>query len=133
MANLKTYDPSEVVLTVGGSIMNSWNTATAEYDEDSNIMSTGTSGEVTRTVNNNKTGKITITLPQTSADNATLSALQIANGVNPVSIIDKSGALVATIAEGVFLKPATATLGKETTDREWVLSGRLELAGGGNN
>ncbi len=135
MPELKTYAPSMVALIVGGSIINSWNTVTVEPDEDRNLISVGTSGEVTRSVNQNRLSTITITLPQTSSDNAILSALEIANGVFPVAIVDRSGTFVALMPEGVMQKAAKAQFGKNAVDgdREWTVKGAVPAVVGGGN
>lgn len=131
---LKTYDPSEVVIAVGGALLASWNLMTPEFDEDQNLMSVGTTGETTRTKNANRNGKVTINIPQTSSDNAILSALAIANSVYNVSVVDKSGTLVITIPEGVFQRQPNAPTGKDAGEgsRDWVLMGKMFMVGGGN-
>jgi hypothetical protein len=131
---LKTYDPSEVVVAVGGALLASWNQVTAEFAEDQNLMSTGTTGETTRTKNANRTGTVTINIPQTSTDNAILNALALTNSVVNVSIVDKSGTIVITIPEGVFQKVPNIVLGKDAADgsRDWLLTGKLFMVGGGN-
>jgi hypothetical protein len=120
---MKTYDPSQVALIVGGSIIKSWNTITPERDEDGFLFSTGTTGESTRTKNLNKMTTITVVLPQTSADNDILSGLEASGSLVPVSVIDKSGRTIITMPEGTVVKPATPELGKESAEREWVIKG----------
>lgn len=131
---LKTYDPKDVIVAVGGALLESWNQITAEFAEDQNLMSTGTTGETTRTKNANRTGTVTINIPQTSTDNAVLNALALADSVANVSIIDKSGTTIITIPEAVFQKPPNIVLGKDAADgsRDWLLTGKLSMVGGGN-
>lgn len=131
---LKTYDPSEGILAVGGALLESWNTITPDFAEDQNLMSVGTTGEVTRTKNANRLGTITINLPQTSSDNAVLSALALADTVINISFIDKSGTSVITIPSGVFVKQPSGVFGKDAADgsRDWQLTGKMTWVGGGN-
>lgn len=131
--SVKTYDPSQVAIIVGGAIVKSWNTVTPELDEDGWTFSTGTSGESTRTKNLNKMGTITIVLPQTSKDNDILSGLEVAGALLPISILDKSGSTIVTMPEGTIVKPPAAELGKESAEREWQIKGDIPvLLVGGN-
>lgn len=131
---LKTYDPGDVVVAVGGALLASWNQITAEFAEDQNLMSVGTTGETTRTKNANRMGMVTINIPQTSSDNAVLNALALADSVVNVSIADKSGTTIITIPEAVFQKAPNIVLGKDAADgsRDWLLTGKMAMAGGGN-
>lgn len=122
---LKTYDPKEVNIIIGGAIINSWNAVTVEREEDQNIMSAGTSGENTRTKNANNLGTITLTLPQTSGDNGILTGLAVADDVFSVMIQDKSGSSVHVMAEAVIGKRPAAEYGKEAGEREWTIMGGL--------
>ena len=122
---IKTYDPSQVSVIVGGSIITSWNTVTPDRDEDSFTFNTGTTGESTRTKNLNKMGTFTIVLPQTSADNAVMSGFEVGGSLISCSIIDKSGASLAVMPEGTVMKPATSEFGKESGEREWVVKGDI--------
>jgi hypothetical protein len=134
LEDLKTYNPGDVTVAVGGAIIESWNTITAEFDEDQNLMSVGTTGEVTRTKNANRSGRITINVPQTSTDNATLSALAIADANTVVGITDGSGTSVVGMVAGVFVKAPNLVLGKDAADgsRDWILAGKMTMVGGGN-
>jgi hypothetical protein len=130
---MKTYDPSEVSIIVGGTIIKSWNLVTPEFDEDGWTFSTGTSGESTRTKNLNKMGTITLTLPQSSADNDILSGLQVAGALLPVSIIDKSGSTIITMPEGTIVKLPAAEMAKEAGEREWIIKGDMPASFIGGN
>ena len=125
MAVLKTYDPSQVAIIIGGSILKSWNTVTVSRDEDGWTFSSGTSGESTRTKNLNTLGMIEIVMPQTSVDNAILSAFQIADGLLSSAVIDKGGTSVALLPEGTVVKQADSEYGKESGERTWQIKGDL--------
>lgn len=124
---LKTWDPSQLNVIVGGSIMNSWNTVAIDLDEDEQFSSVGTNGEVTRSINASKMGTVTLTLPQASDDNAILAALAEAKSIFSFSTIDKSGNSVHVIAQAFISKRATSEYTKESGEREWTLKGNLDV------
>lgn len=124
---LKTWDPSQLNVIVGGSIINSWNTVSVDFDEDEQFQSVGTSGEVTRSINASKMGTATLTLPQSSADNATLSAIAEAKSIISFSTIDKSGNSVHVMAQAFVAKRAPSEYTKESGEREWTLKGNLDV------
>ena len=122
---VKTYDPSQVAIIIGGRIIGSWNTVTVTRDEDGWTFAAGTSGEVTRTKNLNKLGMLELVLPQTSEDNAVLSAFEIAGNTLNSSVLDKSGTSVALMPEGTVIKAADSEFGKESGERTWQIKGDL--------
>ena len=124
---LKTWDPSQLNVIVGGSIVNSWNTVSIDLDEDEQFSSVGSNGEVTRSINASRMGTVTLTLPQASADNATLSALAEAKSIFSFSTIDKSGNSVHVIAEAFVGKRPASEYTKESGEREWTLKGNLDV------
>jgi len=133
MGEPKTYDPTQVSVIVGGSIIKSWNTITAAREEESWMMTVGTQGEATRTKNANKMGSITLVLPQASVDNAILSAYEISGAQISISIIDKSGVSLHSMPEGTVAKTPDAEYGKEAVEREWIIRGNLPIHVPGGN
>ena len=130
---VKTYDPSQVSVIVGGTIIKSWNKVAVARDEDDWSFAAGTSGEVTRTRNLNRLGAITLTLPQASQDNATLSAFSISDALLSCIVKDASGASLHVMPEGTVVKPANSEYAKEAGEREWTIKGSLvEMTVGGN-
>ena len=132
---VKTYDPTQVVVIIGGSIMKTWNTVTVSRDNDRFVMTEGTQGEVTRTKNAGKLGTIVLTNPQASADNTTLSAHELAGSLMACSVIDKGGASVAVMPEGTIMKIPDSEFGEEAGTREWTIKGEIPdpFVAGGNN
>ncbi len=122
---MKTYDPKEVAVIIGGAIIKSWNTVTVAMLEDQNTFSASTTGEPTRTKNANKLATITLVVPQASEDNAALSTLLIADTVIPCSVIDTAGNSLHVMAEGVIVKSPDAEYAKEDGEREWVITGNI--------
>ena len=130
---VKTYDPDQVSVIVGGTIIKSWNKIMVAKDEDDWTFNAGTTGEVTRTRNLNRLGTITLTLPQTSADNGILSAFAVSGGLLSCVVKDGSGRSLHVMPEGTVVKPADSEYGKESGERAWSLKGAVvEMTVGGN-
>jgi len=131
---MRTYNPQQVSVLGGVSLLTEWNNVRITRAEDGVTFSSGTQGELTRTINANKLGSFIITLSQSSVDNNTLSALEISKAALPWSLIDKSGTTIAIIALGTVVKIPDSDFGKEAGTREWTVTGELtEAFIGGNN
>jgi hypothetical protein len=135
MPKLKTYDPSQVSVILGGSIIGSWNTVAIAMDEDKFLFASDTSsGEATRTKNANTLGTYTLTLPQASEDNATLSALLLSDALVVCSIKDNGGDTIAVMPLGTVMKSADSEFGRgEGGEREWVIKGNIDVYFVGGN
>lgn len=130
---MKTYNPKEVSVIIGGLILKSWNIVTVEMDEDRALFTSGTTGEATRTINNNKLGAITIELPQSSADNLILSGLLVADAIVPCMVKDNQGNSIHIMAEGALVKFPSSEYGPEHGTREWQIKGNIndpQIVGG---
>lgn len=139
---VKTYDPKQVSLIVGGKIISGFTDGTfilAERNEDMWNLKVGVDGIGTRAKTNNKSGKVTITLHQSSSSNDDLSALAAADelsntGAVPLLMRDASGSSLVTALTAWVKKLANAEEGKEVTNRVWVIeSDELIMFVGGNN
>ena len=63
---LKTYDPKQISVIVGGAIISGFadgEFVTTERNEDAFTLNVGADGEGGRVKSNNKSGRITLTLP----------------------------------------------------------------------
>lgn len=138
---LKTYDAKKVAIIIGGAIMSGFSDGdmiSIERNEDTFTLQMGTDGEGTRSKSNNKSGRFTLSLMQTSAANAALSAIakldEIGNaGAVPVLVKDTSGSSVYSASQAWLVKPPTAELGREAAAREWVFeTHELKWFEGGN-
>ena len=138
----RTYDPCEVIISVGGRPITGFaqtSKVNVERDEDAYTKYIGIDGEVSRAKNCNKSGTVTITLAQTSPSNDLLSELAEADeaanaGVVPVLVRDLNGTSLAAAPDAWVKRLAGANFGKEISDRSWVLDcGRLTLRPGGSN
>lgn len=122
---MKTYDPSEVSVVIGGVIVKSWNEVTVAMEEDRNVLDTGTTGETTRTKNANRLGTIVIDMPQTSEDNLKLSGLLALDVPVPCAVIDSGGFSLHVMPQGVIMKSPDSGYGKENGTREWTITGDI--------
>lgn len=122
----KTYSPADGSLIIGGSIIK-FDSVTIAKNEPLNTMTEGTFGEVTRTKNASTLGTITVVLPQSSSDNAILSAKAIVNGIESILFKDNLGASLAAIPEGVFTELPDSEFAKEHGDRSWEFQGSMPI------
>lgn len=130
---MRTYNPKEVSILVGTSLLTGWDNVRIVRAEDGVMFAVGTQGEVTRTINQNKLGSFVITMQQSSIDNETLSALEISKLAVPCTVIDKSGTTVAVIDLGTVVKIPDSDMGKEAGTREWTITGEMISAFIGSN
>jgi hypothetical protein len=126
---VRTYDPKQVVITVGGVPMSGFADGTfllVDRDEDAFSKVTGADGATTRVKSNNRGGSLTLTLKQSSPSNDVLSSFanldELSNaGVVPILVRDLSGNSVYFSATGWIRKYPSSEFGKELNNREWVL------------
>lgn len=130
---LRTYDPSKVSVSFGPSLLTGWNTVRMSREEDGVMFSAGTSGELSRSINANKLGTITLTYPQTSPENLILSGYAVSKITVPMTVIDRSGTTLGVMKFGTVVKPPDSDLGKEVTTREWLIRGELSVMVIGGN
>lgn len=138
---LHTYDPKNVSLIVGGVTIKGYADGTfinAERNEQAFNLKVGASGEGARAKSNNKSGKVTITLLQTSSSNDSLTAFAAADelsntGVVPILIRDNSGRTLITALSSWVQKYANSEFGKEISNRVWIIeTDELNIFVGGN-
>lgn len=137
----KTYDPSQVAIIVGGFQVTGFADGTfltVERNADNFALYIGTDGEGTRAKSNNKSGRMTFTLAQSSDANAFLSALVTADelsnsGIVPVLVKDNSGSSLYSAETAWIVKHPAAEFGREIGTREWILeTDNLAVFTGGN-
>lgn len=132
MANLKTYDAAQVAMVFSGIPILGIAEGTfvsCERNEDSFTLYTGASGEAARAKTNNRSGRITFTLMQTSATNDLLSAVAnidenspSGDGIGPFLMKDLTGrTIVAAEKAWIVKQPTTNFAGEASENREWVL------------
>ena len=137
----KTYDPSKVQIIVGGFQITGFADGTflsVARNADAFALYLGTDGEGTRAKSNNKSGRITFTLAQSSDSNAILSGFALADelsnsGIVPVLIKDGSGNSLYSAETAWIVKFPDSEFGKEVGTREWILeTDALAVFVGGN-
>jgi len=129
MGGVRTYDPKQVVVVVGGVPLSGFADGTfisVERANDSFSKVSGADGYVSRSKSNDKSGSVTITLAQTSPSNDILQGFALAdeltnNGVVPILVKDVGGRTTFVSAFGWIKKTPSAEFGKEISNREWVL------------
>lgn len=126
---VRTYDPKLVTVIVGGKIMSGYSDGTfvlVERNEQAFALKVGVDGEGTRAKSNNRSGKITITLMNSSKSNDDLSAFAAADeldnsGAVPVMVKDNSGRTLCACETAWVQKVANAEFAKEANARTWVM------------
>lgn len=135
------FDPSQIVLNVGGQDINGFAEGTfikVERNKDAFETVVGSDGEATRIKSVNLSGTITCTLQQASPSNDVLSGFATAderqsNGAVPVLLSDKNTSITkASMKVGWVKKKPSVEFSNAHSNREWVLeSGNLQLDIGG--
>lgn len=139
--SVRTYDPKQVVVVIGGTIMGGFadgTFVTVARENDAFAKSSGADGIVTRAKSNDRSGSLSLTLAQSSPSNDVLSVIAIADeqtskGIVPVAIRDFSGRSTFVSAFGWIRKIPDSEFGKDVSDREWVFDlADLDSFVGGN-
>jgi len=139
-----SYDPSQVIVTVGGIILSGFSdgdSIIARRSEDMYFTRVGTDGGVARARNANKTGEFEFKLLQTSKANDLLSDLVATDNLSndgipvvPISVVDGSGRSLAAATQCWIKTIPEASFGKEIGERSWVFSAadlKIYHGGGG--
>jgi hypothetical protein len=139
-----SYDPTQVICTVGGVIMSGFSDGDAiiaRRAEDMYFTRVGTDGGVARARNANKMGEFEFRLLQTSQVNSLLSSLLATDDLTndgvivlPISILDGSGGSLCTATQCWIKTIPEATFGKEVSERVWIFTAAdLRIFHGGGN
>jgi len=126
---LRTYDPKDIIVTIGGVPMSGFADGTfvnVERDNDMFTKVSGADGEISRAKSNDKGGVLTLTLSQTSMSNDVLSGIAVADeltnsGVVPIFVKDINSLSTFVSAFGWVKKQPAAEYGKVINNREWVV------------
>jgi hypothetical protein len=140
---LGTYDPAQVALIAVGVPVTGFAPGTfivAERNEDSFNLTIGSDGEGCRTRTNNKSGRITFTLQQSSVTNVLLSAALLldentpaGDGILPSGVKDNTGTTLVFAELSWLVKPSNVEYSNEATTREWIIeTDNLQMGVGGN-
>lgn len=126
--SVRSYDPSQVVVTVNGAQMSGFADGTfvsVIRSNDAFTKVTGADGVTSRSKSSDKSGELTITLAQTSPSNDILSALATLDelsslGVVAIAVKDISGRSLFASGNAWIRKVPDSAFGKEIDNREWV-------------
>lgn len=126
---VKQYDPKEVTQIMAGDILDGYADGTfitVERNEDSASYQRGAQGGGTRVLTSDRSGRVTMTLQQTSPSNAVLDAQRIAMEIGNVGIFsflgkDNLGGDRWAAATAWVVKPATLEYANELSNREWIV------------
>jgi hypothetical protein len=140
---LKVYDPKDVTVIFGptGQITGyaDGTFVTIEKNEEAFALQVGTDGEGTRSKSNNQSGRITISLMQSSASNDILSTihtadLEVGTGVFPLLVKDLQGNSIFEASQAWITSFPSSEYGREAAAREWVIeTDQLIMFPGGND
>lgn len=136
----KTYSPKKVSVIIAGLIATGYAEGTfiqVERAAETFTKVVGSDGEVGRVHSADRSGKITLTLQQTSEFNDVLSALQQADeltlsGKFPVAVKDNNGTSLYVAGDAWIMKPVNSEYANTMSTREWVIecSDLIPFAGG---
>lgn len=140
---IKTYDPSQIQITVGGTPITGYEPGTfinIVRDVNNFDFTVGPDGkEGIRTKLNNRSALVTLTLRQVSVSNLVLSNLAnrdevSGDGVVPVQVTDLSNPDTQFVAaKGWLEKPADAAYAESPQGRPWAIRmGEVAMKHGGN-
>lgn len=114
---VRTFDPNKVTLIFDGQVITGFADDTlvqAEKNEDNVTPYVGVKGEVSRAINANKTGTITISLATTSPFIRILSQKATVDTIAPISMIDMNDdGINIGGTESWITKAPNINLGKE--------------------
>src|SRR5574337_537869 len=139
---VRTYDPKEVIITIGGVPMSGFTDGTfleIIRNEPTWNLVVGADGYATRGKTNNFSGQLTLTLKQSSPSNDVLSGFialdELTNSaVVPILVKDLSGNSTYFSGQGWVQQWANSTFGKEINDRVWIVQlATLDLFVGSNS
>ncbi len=129
MTQPRTYAPDEVLITVGGVQITGFSPDSIvkhEPDVDAVTKRVGADGRVTRTISANKSGRVTLTLAQSSPSNTFLHALLKADRAGKAGTVtyfmsDNNGSTIYASGYAWIVKEPENAHGSEAGDIEWML------------
>lgn len=120
--NVRTYDPKLVTVMFGGMAVTGFaedSVVNCERNEDKNLPHVGVLGEVSRAINADDTGTITIHLAGTSPWISRFAQLAQENELQPCTVVDlNDGGVNVGGSESWIVKAPDVVLGQEIDDQE---------------
>jgi hypothetical protein len=129
MGTVKTYDPAQVIVTIDGNDISGFADGTfvgVARNNDIFTLTVGADGEATRTKSNDRSGRFTFTLQQSSISNDVINAIanrdeESNQGAVAVQVKDASGNALHSAERAWVVKKPDSEYAKETSNREWIL------------
>jgi hypothetical protein len=126
---VRTYDPKQIVLTLGVIIASGYEEGTfikITRSGDNFTKKKGSDGSIDRTNNNAFDFRVELTLKQSSPTNDLLSALQVSDallndGVKPLTIKDLRGTTLFFAQSAWIAKDPDDEFSNESGPRVWVI------------
>lgn len=122
---MKTYDAKQVNVIVSGRFLTGFAEGTfvnCEKDEERFETYVGAKGELSRSVNSDPLGTITVTLKSDSLSNGYLASLATSSNTFPVQVLDSnSGGFKAGGNDCWIEKAAAKEFDVAVNEREWVI------------
>jgi hypothetical protein len=134
---LYTHNPNLFVLIIGGHIVQGFSEGSlvqVEMNADQVTLKTGVKGAAVRSISQDTSGRLTVSLMAGSPSNSFLSALadtdrEDGTGTAPVQFTDLNGNMFVHAESAWVVKKPSADIQKEATERVWVLeSNNIEYA-----
>lgn len=121
---LKTYDPNQVAVILGGSIIGGW--ADGQFvsivpNSDEYELTIGIDGEGTRAKQNNRSAQITLSLLQSSESNAVLESFLNTGETFGFLLKDNSGSTIYSAVACWVRRRPDANFDRTAQNRDWVL------------
>ena len=129
MGKIKTYNPKEVVMSLGTHVVSGYaddSFLTIDPNGDGITKKVGCDGEIVRSVSPDDTSIVKIVVLQTSDTNHFLEERaaqdrKTGDGMFPILIKDLKGGLVFSTDAAWPVRSASRAFGKESNNREWEL------------
>lgn len=126
---MKTYDPSQISVIVGGAVISGFAEGTfinVARNEDAFAYVASSTGGGTRTKNANKSGRVTLTLQKSSESNEVLDNYadldeKSNEGIFSVLVRDNNGKDLHKGESAWIVKKPDSEESKELPNREWVI------------
>lgn len=130
MPQVRTYDPKQIIITVGPYTITGFAEDTflsIEPDGDGTTAVAGADGEVGRALSHNPLHTVTLTLLQTSPSNDFLSDMLARDrasggrGIFPLYVRDLRGTTQFAASQAWVMNTPTIERGSEIGDQEWEI------------
>jgi len=131
-----TYDPKKVIITLGGVPIGGYADGTfvnITPNSERWTRKVGADGEVNRSLSNDNTSSVDLTLMQTSLSNTYLHTVEKADaltglGMLPLSFTDLNDGSTRFWPQAWVVKTPDDGRAKETTDKQWTIHTGQEAA-----